>query len=120
MANLYSSRLHADDGLLRLLVTVKKEEATIDSLVCALLALGGPGANQTESPPLELVGILRGKVSCVVRRSRLAEHLVIARAHRRQTRLDERDREIGQIDTDPMALKLLSCSDGSTASAERV
>ncbi len=69
------SRLDRDDHLLGLaLGLVVEEEASVDAAVGALLVLHGPGAHQSQGPPLELPGILSGKRFGIRNRHRLTDN----------------------------------------------
>ena len=51
--------LDGEDDLFRLVAQPFVEvDATVDALVCALLAFSGPSADEAERPPLELIRVV--------------------------------------------------------------
>jgi hypothetical protein len=117
--------LDAEDDLLRLRPGfVVKVEAAVDALVGALLLLRRAGAHEPQRPPLELPGVGGRQSLRVGHRDRLALILVVLAGDEAERilepRLDQRDRQMRDIDADPATAERLRRDRRRAATAERV
>ena len=117
--------LDAEDDLLGLRPGfVVKVEAPVDALVGARLLLRRAGAHQPQRPPLELPGVGGREGLGVGHRDRLADDLVVLAGDQAERvlepRLDERDRQMRDVDADPATAERLRRDRRRAAAAEGV
>src|SRR5664280_3510100 len=91
-------------------------------MVSTFLLLHGPGTDESECPPLELVLVFPGQRDGFVRGRWLPNRLDLDFLPVRitETVLDKRRGELGNVDSDPLPVKFLGCVDRCPATAERV
>src|ERR1700677_4889908 len=78
MADLHFASLDGDDDLLGGLVALIEEvQAPVDAFVCSLFSFLWAGTDETERPPLELVGVLPGQLRGVLGGRGLSNYLVV-------------------------------------------
>lgn len=105
-----------------LLAAVMEVKPAIDPLVGPLLLIHRPRSHQAQRPPLELVLVGRGQRGGIFRRGGLADHLIASQIPEGITKagLDQSNREMGDIDADPLPAELLGSLDGRAAAAEGI
>src|SRR5680860_1511853 len=115
--------LDRDDHLLSLpLGLVVKVQSAVDALVGSLLLLLGTSSDETQRPPLELIRIMVGEPLGIRNGDGLANrlwHVVLAELVD-DPALDQRDCEMGDVDTDPAATELLGSGNRGSAPAEGI
>lgn len=103
---------------------VVEEKPSIDASVRALLHLGGACSAETERPILKLVLILFGKLRGSGDVGGFADDLVgfadFETKRIVEARLDEANGEVGDIDADPAAVKLLRNLNCGATATERI
>ena len=107
---------------MRLVVGVAEMQIAVDAAIHAFLAvLVGLAADGRYDPFLELVLVALGEIA---RRIRVFRHAVnlVGEAGKRlfEAPLDQSDREMGDVDADPLALELLRRVNGRAAAAKRI
>lgn len=103
-------------------VLLVEVESAVDALVRALLLLDGTRADQAERPPLELVGVRLGELGGVFDRGGLADDVEVRVRLEGfdQAALHDGDRDVGDVDADPLPAELLRGDHGGAAAAEGV
>src|SRR5919109_3338657 len=117
--------LDGEDDLLGLAAAlVVEEKATINPFVRSFLRVSRSSADETQGPPLELVGVCSGKFFGVVKSDGLPDDLIglidLRPVGVLEPVLDEVDRKVRNVDSDPASPQTLRSGDGCSAATERV
>jgi hypothetical protein len=111
--------------LLGVALVILEVEDAVDARILALFLLKGSGArDETNRPFLELVAVLLCQRTRLGNRGRLADDPVIDTLfeveHIAEAVLDECNRQMGDVDTDPAAVELLRRHNRRATATERV
>src|SRR5713101_1721422 len=97
-------------------------EPAIDPLVCTLLLLNRARSDESQGPPLKLIRVFSGQGFGVGKRYGFPDYLIECSISEGVPKavFDKGDRQVGDINTNPMAVKALGDRYGGPAPTERI